>query len=127
MCKLNHSIFFFLTYLLFPILSGAQESPDVLCEKLGSSKGICVVLGDPSCEYALELARKSNLLVHVHTVTKKMLHASAGQRDIVWLDNNKLLCYEPLDKAELSRCVTDAGQLGRQAPRGQPGERVGQD
>ena len=45
--------------------------------------------------------------VYDHTVTKKMLHASTGQRDIVWLNNSKLLCYEPLDTDELSRCVTD--------------------
>ncbi len=48
-----------------------------------------------------------DVTVYDHTVTKKMLHASTGQRDIVWLDNSKLLCYEPLDKDTLSRCVTD--------------------
>ena len=42
-----------------------------------------------------------------HTVTKKVLYASTGERDIVWLDNNKLACYPPLDKDALSRCVTD--------------------
>jgi outer membrane protein assembly factor BamB len=45
--------------------------------------------------------------VYDHTVTKKLLHASTGQRDIVWIDNSRLLCYEPLDKGALSRCVTD--------------------
>jgi len=45
--------------------------------------------------------------VYDHTVTKKLLHASAGGRDIVWIDNNRLACYEPLDKDVLSRCVTD--------------------
>jgi outer membrane protein assembly factor BamB len=45
--------------------------------------------------------------VYDHTVTKKMFHASTGQHDIVWLDNSKLLCYPPLDKDVLSRCVTD--------------------
>ena len=45
--------------------------------------------------------------VYDHTVTKKLLHASAGGRDIVWIDNNRLACYEPLDKGVLSRCVTD--------------------
>ena len=45
--------------------------------------------------------------VYDHTVTKKLLHASAGQCDIIWIDNNRLACYEPLDKDVLSRCVTD--------------------
>ncbi len=64
-CKLNRSVFLCLACLLFPVLTGAQDNPEVLCEKLGSSKGICVVLGDPSCEYAFELARESHLLVYV--------------------------------------------------------------
>jgi len=45
--------------------------------------------------------------VYDHTVTKKMLHASTGQRDIVWLDNQQLRCYAPLSQEALSRCVTD--------------------
>lgn len=45
--------------------------------------------------------------VYDHTVTKKLLHASSGRRDIVWIDNSRLLCYEPLEKRTLSRCVTD--------------------
>jgi hypothetical protein len=47
-----------------------------------------------------------NIPVYDHTVTKKLLHASTGRHDIVWIDNSKLLCYEPLDKDVLSRCVT---------------------
>jgi len=50
---------------------------------------------------------RPDIPVYDHTVTKKLLHASTGQRDIVWIDNSKLLCYEPLDKDTLSRCVTD--------------------
>jgi outer membrane protein assembly factor BamB len=45
--------------------------------------------------------------VYDHTVTKKLLHTSAGQFDVVWLDGSKLACYEPLDVDALSRCVTD--------------------
>ncbi len=45
--------------------------------------------------------------VYDHTVTKKLFHASTGQHDVVWLDGSRLLCYEPLDKEELSRCVGD--------------------
>jgi len=50
---------------------------------------------------------RPDIPVYDHTVTRKLLHASTGQRDIVWVDNSKLLCYEPLDKDTLSRCVTD--------------------
>ncbi len=47
------------------------------------------------------------LHVYDHTVTEKAFHASTGQHDVVWLNNNKLLCYQPLDEDALSRCVTD--------------------
>jgi len=39
------------------------------------------------------------------TVTNKMLHASNGQRDIVWLDNGPIHCFNPLDKKILNRCA----------------------
>ncbi len=50
---------------------------------------------------------RPDIPVYDHTVTKKLLHASTGKRDIIWIDNSKLLCYEPLEKDALSRCVTD--------------------
>ena len=45
--------------------------------------------------------------VYDHTVTKKLLHTSTGQFDVVWLDGSKLACYKPLERETLSRCVTD--------------------
>ncbi len=36
-----------------------------ILEKIGITKGICVVLGDTKCETALELARRSDLLIYV--------------------------------------------------------------
>lgn len=45
--------------------------------------------------------------VYDHTVTKKALHASNGQRDIVWLDKRQIRCYAPLDTEVLSQCVTN--------------------
>lgn len=64
-CKLNHSILLVLTVLCLAWGSVAQNTPESLCETLGSDQGICVVLGDPNCEYALDLARKTDLLVYV--------------------------------------------------------------
>ncbi|MBN1444329.1 MAG: PQQ-binding-like beta-propeller repeat protein, partial [Planctomycetes bacterium] len=45
--------------------------------------------------------------VYDHTVTKKLFHASTGTRDVVWVDSRSLSCFDPLDRDELSRCVTD--------------------
>jgi len=50
---------------------------------------------------------RPDIPVYDHTVTKKMLHASIGRRDVVWINNSRLLCCKPLDKGVLSRCVTD--------------------
>jgi outer membrane protein assembly factor BamB len=50
---------------------------------------------------------RPDIPVYDHTVTKKLLHASSDRRDIVWIDNGRLLCYEPLNKSALSKCVTD--------------------
>ena len=42
---------------------GGQGKP--VLEKIGVTRGICVVLGDAKCKVALELARSSELLVYV--------------------------------------------------------------
>ena len=45
--------------------------------------------------------------VYDHTVTKKLLHASVGEFDVIWQDNAKVACYGSLAKEALSRSVTD--------------------
>ncbi|MBC8234157.1 PQQ-binding-like beta-propeller repeat protein [bacterium] len=42
-----------------------EKSADTLLNKIGVSRGICVVLGDAKLELALELARQSELLIYV--------------------------------------------------------------
>ncbi|MHC4443102.1 MAG: outer membrane protein assembly factor BamB family protein [Planctomycetota bacterium] len=39
------------------------------------------------------------------TVKKKMLHASNGKRDIVWLNNGPIHCFDPLGKQDLNKCA----------------------
>ncbi len=40
-------------------------------------------------------------------MTKRILHTSSGDRDIVWLDGQFVVAYPTLDRDELNRCVTD--------------------
>ena len=47
------------------------------------------------------------------TVTEKVLHASAGERDIIWLNNDKLRCYAPIEKQLLSDSVFERKYPGR--------------
>jgi hypothetical protein len=46
--------------------------------------------------------------VYDPTVTNKILHASVGDRDVVWLNSRILRCYQPIDKKLLNACVYDA-------------------
>jgi len=50
--------------VLMPAVSFAGQVESIL-ERIGVTKGICVVLGDTGCEVALELARRSELLIYV--------------------------------------------------------------
>lgn len=39
------------------------------------------------------------------TVTEKVLHASTGEKDIIWLNNNTIRCYAPIEKKLLNDSV----------------------
>ena len=41
------------------------------------------------------------------TISRKMLHTSAHGRDIVWLDNNKLMCFRKIDTRVLDSSVAE--------------------
>ncbi|MFC1552805.1 PQQ-binding-like beta-propeller repeat protein, partial [Candidatus Latescibacterota bacterium] len=41
------------------------------------------------------------------TVTEKVLHTSSGGNDIIWKNNNSILCYTPIDKKVLNDSVYD--------------------
>ncbi len=84
-----------------------DSAPLVRCESTSPRGWELSLIGDRVIACGRPFYLPSNAPVYDHTVTKKLFHASKGQRDVVWLDTNKLLCYEPLDKAELSQCVTD--------------------
>ena len=49
----------------------AAGQKQTLLEKIGVSRGICVVLGDPECKAALELAKNSELLIYVQLAGAK--------------------------------------------------------
>jgi outer membrane protein assembly factor BamB len=93
------------------------DASDGRCLNDASLLALCESTSPRGCELFLvgnrviacgpPLYADPDIPVYDHTVTKKMLHASTGQRDIVWLNSSRLLCYEPLDTGELSGCVTD--------------------
>jgi len=50
------------------------------------------------------------------TVQNKMLHASTGSRDILWVNQRKVMCYPPIKKAILNKCTTNPQFTGYIAP-----------
>jgi len=84
-----------------------DPAPLARCESTSPRGWELSLIGDRVIACGRPFYLPADIPVYDHTVTKKVFHAPTGQRDIVWLDNNKLLCFEPLDKAELNGCVTD--------------------
>lgn len=78
----------------------------VNCESTSPRGWELFLLGEQVIACGLPFYADPDIPVYDHTVTKKLLHASAGQYDIVWQDNRRLLCYPPLSPEELSRSVT---------------------
>ena len=83
-----------------------DPAPLAKCESTSPRGWELFLVGDHVIACGKPYYSHPDLDVFDHTVTKKILHTSAGDRDIVWLDNQRLLCYDPLDKEVLSRCVS---------------------
>jgi outer membrane protein assembly factor BamB len=83
-----------------------DPAPLAKCESTSPRGWELFLVGDRVIACGKPYYSRPDLDVFDHTVTKKILHTSAGNRDIVWLDNQQLLCYDPLDKDVLSRCVS---------------------
>lgn len=84
-----------------------DPAPLVRCESTSPRGWELFLVGDRVIACGRPFYTHPDLPVYDHTVTQKMLHASNGPHDIVWLNNSRLLGYPPLDRDELSRCVTD--------------------
>ena len=54
--------------------------------------------------------------VYDATVTNKLLHSKTGNRDIVWVDQKKVLCFPPISKQILNNGVAEQGFGGYKAP-----------
>ncbi len=43
-------------------------------------------------------------------VTRKIFHSSVGNRDIIWLDNSKIMCFNPIDTGLLDRLFVESNE-----------------
>jgi hypothetical protein len=66
MSKIKVSLLITIAVILFcSPLTGLAQSYKPILKKIGTNRGICVVLGDRNCKLALELAQNSELLIYV--------------------------------------------------------------
>ncbi|MCZ6793017.1 MAG: PQQ-binding-like beta-propeller repeat protein [Planctomycetota bacterium] len=77
------------------------------CESTSPRGWELFLMGDRVITCGRPLYSRPQDPVYDHTVTKKVLHASTGERDVIWLDQRLVAGYEPLRSEWLSRCVTD--------------------
>ncbi len=64
-------------------------------------------IGDRVAVGGMPLYGHPDYPVYDPTVTQKMLHTSAHGRDIVWINNRKIMCFNAIDKTSLNRCVME--------------------
>jgi len=79
-------------------MSIAKQDQSIL-DKIGVSRGICVVLGDTKCELALKLARQSELLIYVQLPGSEDVEKARRAADAAGLYGTRIF----VDKGALSK------------------------
>lgn len=64
------------------------------------------LIGDKVAVGGMPLYGDPDNPVYAPIVTNKMFHTSAGDRDIVWINNRKVMCFNPISKQILNKSVT---------------------
>jgi outer membrane protein assembly factor BamB len=62
-------------------------------------------VGDSIAVGGMPLYRHPDYPVYNPTVTRKMLHTSADGRDVIWKDNKRIMCFNPIGTALLNGCL----------------------
>ncbi|MHC4097559.1 MAG: hypothetical protein ACYSU3_16050 [Planctomycetota bacterium] len=83
--------------LFQPIICAARTLP--ILEKIGVTRGICVVLGDTKCELALKLASQSDLLIYVQLPREKDVEAARKTVDAAGFYGTRIF----VEKGDLTR------------------------
>jgi outer membrane protein assembly factor BamB len=83
--------------LFQPIICAARTLP--ILEKIGVTRGICVVLGDTKCEFALKLASQSDLLIYVQLPREKDVEAARKTVDAAGFYGTRIF----VEKGDLTR------------------------
>lgn len=91
-----------------PVACAAAQA-DSLLEDIGAARGICVVLGDGAAERAVELARKSELLIYVQSADAKEVQAAREAVDAAGLYGTRIFVDKgPATRLNLADNIADA-------------------
>ena len=78
-------------------LGNASEDMERPLGRLESQRGICVLLGDPTCETAIELAQRTELLVYVQLTNAEQVQHARRRVEEAGLDTSRV----QIDEGEL--------------------------
>ncbi|MCH8120856.1 MAG: PQQ-binding-like beta-propeller repeat protein [Planctomycetes bacterium] len=103
--------------LCLPLICLADRNKPIL-ERIGVTRGICVVLGDRRCEIALELARQSELLIYVQLHREKDVEKARRIVDEEGFYGTRIFVEKgALAKIHLADNVADAVVVVGKAPK----------
>lgn len=94
--------------LVFPSTVLATISPEAVVDAVGYDRGICVVLGDVECEFALKLASQSNLTLYVQELQAEGWAAACRKADQAGYYGTRLFVGKgPLTQLYLADNIAD--------------------
>ena len=89
--------------------AGEQSDAAAVAERVGVSRGICVLLGDRQCAVARELARTSELTVFVQLADEEQFQAAARAADAAGLYGKRIFVAKAApDRIGLADNLADA-------------------
>ena len=101
----------------WPLVSMAKQGQPIL-DKIGVTRGICIVLGDNKCELALELARNSELLIYVQLRRAKDVEKARRIVDEAGFYGTHIFVEKgPLSKLHIGDNLADAVVAVGRAPK----------
>jgi len=96
-------------WLVFPSTVMATISPEAVVDAVGYDRGICVVLGDVECEFALKLASRSDLTLYVQESQPEAWAAACRKADQAGYYGTRLFIDKgPLAQLHLADNIADA-------------------
>jgi outer membrane protein assembly factor BamB len=98
--------FLLIFLLLFATISG--YSVQQVLDKTGTNRGYCLILGDPNCDFALQLANGSEFTIYVQLIPSDNLEAARRRVDSAGLYGTRIYVDQgPLTSLHFSDNLAD--------------------